>query len=87
LPAVSYAIIGAGGFLGVGKHDVAIRVSQLKESDGKLVLAGETKEAIMPQVSTKSLYHSLLLNRVRGRHPQSFFQPPSTNGEYWSRAA
>jgi len=44
--AVSYAIIGAGGFLGVGKHDVAIPVSQLKESDGKIVLAGATKEVI-----------------------------------------
>src|ERR1700688_681220 len=44
--AVSYAIIGAGGFLGVGKHDVAIPVSQLKHSDGKFVLAGATKEAI-----------------------------------------
>ena len=44
--AVSYAIIGAGGFLGVGKHDVAIPVSQLKQNDGKFVLAGATKEAI-----------------------------------------
>jgi sporulation protein YlmC with PRC-barrel domain len=44
--AVSYAIIGAGGFLGVGKHDVAIPVGQLKQSDGKFVLAGATKEAI-----------------------------------------
>jgi sporulation protein YlmC with PRC-barrel domain len=44
--AVSYAIIGAGGFLGVGKHDVAIPVSQLKQSGGKFVLAGATKEAI-----------------------------------------
>src|SRR5580700_7789041 len=44
--AVSYAIIGAGGFLGVGKHDVAIPVSQLKQSDGKFVLAGATKEVI-----------------------------------------
>src|ERR1700676_2605915 len=44
--AVSYAIIGAGGFLGVGRHDVAIPVGQLKENDGKIVLAGATKEAI-----------------------------------------
>src|ERR1700751_3226804 len=42
--AVSYAIIGAGGFLGVGRHDVAIPVSQLKQSDGKFILAGATKE-------------------------------------------
>jgi sporulation protein YlmC with PRC-barrel domain len=45
--AVSYAIIGAGGFLGVGRHDVAIPVGQLKQqSDGKFVLAGATKDAL-----------------------------------------
>jgi sporulation protein YlmC with PRC-barrel domain len=44
--AVSYAIIGAGGFLSVGRHDVAIPVRQLKLVDGKFVLAGATKDAI-----------------------------------------
>ena len=44
--AISYAIIGAGGFLGVGKHDVAIPVSQLTQVDGKFVLAGATKDAL-----------------------------------------
>jgi len=45
--AVSYAIIGAGGFLGVGRHDVAIPVGQLQQqSDGKFVLAGATKDAL-----------------------------------------
>jgi len=44
--AVSYAIIGAGGFLGLAKHDVAIPVSQLKLIDNKLVLAGATKEVL-----------------------------------------
>jgi sporulation protein YlmC with PRC-barrel domain len=45
--AVSYAIIGAGGFLGVGRHDVAIPVSQIKQqSDGKFMLAGATKDAL-----------------------------------------
>src|ERR1700752_4621433 len=28
--SLSYAIIGVGGFLGMGKHDVAIPMSQLK---------------------------------------------------------
>jgi sporulation protein YlmC with PRC-barrel domain len=48
---LSYAIIGAGGFLGVGKHDVAIPVNQFTESDGKIVLAGATKDRIkaMPE--------------------------------------
>jgi sporulation protein YlmC with PRC-barrel domain len=45
--AVSYAIIGAGGFLGIGKNDVAIPVSQMKQTDdGKFVLPGATKDAI-----------------------------------------
>ena len=44
--AISYAIIGAGGFLGVDRHDVAIPVSQIKLRDGKLVLPGASKEAL-----------------------------------------
>ena len=49
--AVSYAIVGVGGFLGLGKHDVAIPVNQFKVTDGKLVLAGATKDALkaMPE--------------------------------------
>jgi uncharacterized protein YrrD len=31
--AVSYAIINAGGFTGLTKHDVAVPVSQLKLAD------------------------------------------------------
>lgn len=44
--SVSYAIIGAGGFLGVAKHDVVIPVSQFKLSGGKFVLAGATKDTL-----------------------------------------
>jgi sporulation protein YlmC with PRC-barrel domain len=44
--AVSYAVINAGGFTGLSKHDVAVPVSQLKLVDNKLVLAGATKEAL-----------------------------------------
>ncbi len=44
--AVSYAIVGAGGFLGVDRHDVAIPVNQFTQKDGKFVLAGATKDAI-----------------------------------------
>ncbi len=32
--------------MGVGRHDVAIPVNQLKQLDGKFVLPGATKEAI-----------------------------------------
>lgn len=44
--AVSYAIIGAGGFLGMGKHDVAIRVNNFKLAEDKITLPGATKEAL-----------------------------------------
>jgi sporulation protein YlmC with PRC-barrel domain len=44
--SVSYAIIGAGGFLGVDMHDVAIPFTQIKEQGGKMVLPGATKDAI-----------------------------------------
>jgi sporulation protein YlmC with PRC-barrel domain len=44
--AISYAIVGAGGFLNVGKHDVAIPVNQFKVADGKLLLAGASKDAL-----------------------------------------
>ena len=44
--AVSYAIIGTGGFLGMAKHDVAIRVNHFKIVEGKITLPGATKEAV-----------------------------------------
>ena len=45
--ARSYAIIGVGGFLGVGKRDVVIRLSQLvRQANGKLVVVGATKDAL-----------------------------------------
>jgi hypothetical protein len=44
--AVSYAIIGASGFLGVGRHDVAIPVGEPKENSGKFILPGGSKDAI-----------------------------------------
>jgi sporulation protein YlmC with PRC-barrel domain len=44
--SVSYAIVNAGGFLAVAKHNVAVPVSQFKLSGGKLVLPGATKEAL-----------------------------------------
>ena len=43
--ALSYAIIGAGGFVGLGRHDVAIAVSEFQERNGQRLLEGATKEA------------------------------------------
>jgi hypothetical protein len=43
---VTYAIINAGGFLAVAKHDVAVPVSKLTLVDDRLVLPGATKEVL-----------------------------------------
>ena len=43
---VSYAIVGAGGFIGIGRHDVAIPVAQIENQAGKLVMPGATMEMI-----------------------------------------
>jgi len=44
--AISYAIVNAGSFLGLAKHDVAVPVSKFKLSNNKLVLAGATKDSL-----------------------------------------
>ncbi|WP_345815198.1 PRC-barrel domain-containing protein [Paraburkholderia sp. PREW-6R] len=44
--SVSFAIVAANQFLGVAHHDVAIPIEQLDFVNGKLVLAGATKDAI-----------------------------------------
>ena len=43
---VSYLIIGAGGFVGLGRHEVAIPIDQIQEQGGKVVLPGATREAV-----------------------------------------
>ncbi len=44
---LSYLIIGAGGFIGIDRHDVAIPAAQIQNKDGKIVLAGATKDVVM----------------------------------------
>lgn len=50
---VSYVIVGAGGFVGIGRHDVAIPVTQIQDKAGRLVMAGATPDTIkaMPEFS------------------------------------
>jgi hypothetical protein len=43
---LSFVIVGAGGFVGVGRHDVAIPVQQMQLQDGTFVLPGATKAAV-----------------------------------------
>jgi sporulation protein YlmC with PRC-barrel domain len=44
--SVSYVIVGAGGFVGIGRHDVAIPVTQIQDKAGRLVMPGATPESI-----------------------------------------
>ena len=43
---VSWAIIGVGGFLGVGEKLVAVPMGHLKIENGRFILKGATKEAL-----------------------------------------
>lgn len=43
---VSFAIVDVGGFLGLGKHHVAIPVSQFSAVKPRIVLPGATREAL-----------------------------------------
>jgi len=43
---VSYVIINAGGFVGLGQHDVAIPIAQIRDQGGKIVMQGATKETL-----------------------------------------
>lgn len=49
--SLTYVIVGAGGFVGIGRHDVAIPVAMIQEQAGKLIMAGATKSMIkaMPE--------------------------------------
>ena len=45
--ARSYAVIGVGAFLGTGKREIVVRLSQLaRQVDGSFVLVGATKDAL-----------------------------------------
>ena len=49
--SISYAMIGVGGFLGLGERQMAIPVSRFKHSEGRLVLPDATKEALQAMPS------------------------------------
>lgn len=44
--SLSYMIIGAGGFIGLGRHDVAIPVGQIQLQGGRLVMPKASKELV-----------------------------------------
>jgi sporulation protein YlmC with PRC-barrel domain/ElaB/YqjD/DUF883 family membrane-anchored ribosome-binding protein len=50
---VPYLIIGAGGFVGIGRHDVAVPVSEVQEQNNRLVWSGATRDKVksMPHIA------------------------------------
>ena len=44
--SVAFVVIGAGGFVGLGRHNVAVRTTDLRVDEGKFVLPGATKESL-----------------------------------------
>lgn len=61
---VSYVIVGAGGFIGIGRHDVAIPVTQIQDKAGKLVMAGAMPSSWRPtRTSPKARMRSPLSKR------------------------
>ncbi|TKR54193.1 PRC-barrel domain containing protein [Allopusillimonas ginsengisoli] len=47
-------IVGAGGFLGIGEHNVSIPFDRIKPSDDKLIMAGYTKDQLKDLPAYKS---------------------------------
>ena len=73
-----------GGVLQRDAREIYNRIDAVGEAAADLLVNTEDSA---PHVNMKSLYHSLLRNSRSGRHSESFFQLPSSNGEYGSRAA
>jgi sporulation protein YlmC with PRC-barrel domain len=44
--SVSYLIVGAGAFVGLGRHDIAVPVDQIEDRGGEIVLPGATKAIV-----------------------------------------
>ena len=54
--SVSYLIIGAGAFVGLGRHDVAVPIDQIIEQAGEIVLPGATKDVIKDAMVKSQLF-------------------------------
>ena len=82
-----------GGVLQRDAREIYDRIDAVGEAAADLLVNTEDNAMTGPRISRtphvnmKSLYHSLLRNSRSGRHSESFFQLPSSNGEYGSRAA
>ena len=44
--SVAFVVIGAGGFVGLGRHNVAVRTTELTAEGDRFVLPGATKESL-----------------------------------------
>jgi len=67
--SASFVVIGVGGFLGMGEHDVAVPLSRIKHDNDKLTLPGATKEALkkMPEFQYAKMDKSERTDNKTGR--------------------
>ena len=71
---ISYLIIGAGGFVGMGTHDVAIPVVRIKDQAGRFVMQGATKDSLKampkfnyaPQLSKRDKFIAATEEEIAG---------------------
>ncbi len=51
--SVAFVVIGAGGFVGLGRHNVAVRTTELTSDGDRFVLPGATKESLKAAPRTR----------------------------------
>ncbi len=56
--SVSYLIVGAGGFVGSSRHDVAVPITRIEDRVGKIVMPGGSREAIEAMPAFEYAYTS-----------------------------
>jgi sporulation protein YlmC with PRC-barrel domain len=80
------AVIGVGGFLGIGEKEAAVSLDQLKVQGDKLVLAGATKDSLKQQATDykKDEYTKVdrdkMVSQAGGMSTPSGSTAPSTSG-------
>jgi sporulation protein YlmC with PRC-barrel domain len=74
------AVIGVGGFLGIGEKEAAVPIDQLKVQNDKIVAAGLTKESLKEHAdykAQKDSYTKLDRNQVVGQAGGAMGSSPS----------
>jgi len=73
-------VVGAGGFLGMGEHNVAIPFDRITKSGDKFTLAGYTKDQLkaMPAYKSRTSGAPMTSDRLSNPSSSSTATPPGT---------